>query len=85
MKNIIFIVAIFSILFSSCRNNSIKKSDTHIHDDGTEHINHDNGAGMMPEQELFEVEIDSITIDKDSLISDHEKVHSHDGGQKHEH
>ena len=85
MKNIFFTIAIFAILLGSCRNNSAKKTDTHIHDDGTEHINHDNNEEKMPEQELFEVEIDSLTIKKDSLNSDQETEHSHDGVHKHKH
>ena len=85
MKNIFFTIAIFAILFSSCRNKSSKQTDTHIHDDGTEHINHDISEEKMPKQELFEVEIDSLTIEKDSLNKDQETEHSHDGGHIHKH
>lgn len=85
MKNIFLTIAIFAILLSSCRNNAPKQTDTHIHDDGTEHINHDNSEEKMPEQELFEVEIDSLTIKKDSLNRDKETEHSHDGGHTHKH
>lgn len=85
MKNIFLTIAIIAILFSSCRNNSSKKTDTHIHDDGTEHVNHDNSTEKMPKQELFEVKVDSLTFKKDSLKSEHETEHSHDGGHKHKH
>lgn len=85
MKNIFFTIAIFAILLGSCPNKSPKQTDTHIHDDGTEHINHDNSEEVMPKQELFEVEIDSLTIKKDSLNSDPETEHSHDGVHKHKH
>lgn len=85
MKNIFFTIAICAILFSSCRNTSSKKTDTHIHDDGTEHVNHDNNTEKTPKQELFEVEIDSLTIEKDSLKSERKTEHSHEGGHKHTH
>ncbi|KAF0129220.1 MAG: hypothetical protein FD155_2709 [Bacteroidetes bacterium] len=85
MKHIIFTLAIFAILLSSCRNNSSKTTDTHMHDDGKEHVNHDNKEEKTPQQELFEVEIDSLTTKKDSLNSDQETEHSHDDGHKHKH
>ena len=85
MKNILSAIAIFAILLSSCQNNSSKQTDTHIHEDGTEHINHENSAETTPKQELFEVENDSLTIEKDSLNSKAGKMHSHDDGHEHKH
>jgi len=85
MKNIFLAIAIFAILLSSCRNKSTINTDTHIHEDGTEHVNHDTGLDEAPEQEVFDVEIDSLTTEKDSLKSEHEEMHSHDGGQNHKH
>ena len=85
MRNIFFTIAICAILFSSCHNNSSKKTDTHLHEDGTEHINHDNSEEKMPKQELFEVEADSLTIKNDSLNSDQKMEHSHDDGHIHKH
>lgn len=87
MKNIFFTIAIFIILLSSCRNKSNRKTNTHIHDDGTEHIDHENGSVATPKQELFELEFDSLHIEKDTLNSEHETEHSHshEGGHEHTH
>lgn len=87
MKNIFFTVAIIVILLSSCRNKSNNKSDTHVHDDGTEHVNHDNDPVNAPVQESFEVDIDSLHLEKDTLKNEHETEHSHshEGGHEHTH
>lgn len=85
MKNIFYTIAILIILLSSCRNKSNKNSDTHVHEDGTEHVNHENNSVTTPKQESFEVEIDSLTIEKDTLKSEHEKAHSHEDGHEHTH
>lgn len=84
MKDIFLLMALSAILFSSCGNKSSKNTDSHTHEDGTEHVNHDNSE-ISPKQELFEVEIDSITVEKDSLKSEQKTEHSHDGGHKHKH
>lgn len=85
MKNILFAIAIFAISLSSCGNKSTKETGTHTHDDGTVHENHNHGSEEMPEQELFEVQIDSLSNEKDSLKSEDKTEHSHDGGHKHTH
>lgn len=85
MKNIFLTVAVLVILLSSCGINSNKKTDTHTHEDGTEHINHDNGSVEAPEQEVFEMEKDSLSTKNDTLKSDHEKEHSHSHEDGHKH
>ena len=85
MKNIFFTIAILVILLSSCRNKSNKKTDTHVHDDGTVHINHDNSSVAAPKQESFEVDIDSLHNEKDTLKNEHETEHSHSHEDGHEH
>lgn len=85
MKNTFLIITILFIFLSSCGINSTKKTDSHTHDDGTEHINHDNSSVTAPKQELFEIDNDSLSIDKDTLKSEHdnEHSHSHEDGHKH--
>ncbi len=87
MKNIFFAILASAFLFSSCVNNSEKKTNIHMHDDGSEHVNHDNTFNEAPEQELFEIEHDSISAKKDTLKSEHEKehTHAHEGGHEHKH
>lgn len=85
MKNILYTIAILLIILSSCVNKSNKNTDTHIHEDGTEHVNHESGSVTTPKQESFEVEIDSLTIIKDTLKSEHETEHSHEDGHEHTH
>lgn len=89
MKNIFVAIAMaaFAILFSSCGNNPDKKTNTHTHDDGSEHINHDNSHEALPEQEVFELESDSLPVKKDTLNIEHqeEHTHSHEDGHEHSH
>lgn len=87
MKNIFFIMAISAILFTSCENNSTRKTETHKHEDGSEHVNHNNTSNVAPEQELFDIDNDSLSIKNDTLKSEHEKEHSHshEGGHEHKH
>ncbi len=87
MKNIFFTIAMSAILLSSCGNDTNKKTDMHTHEDGSEHVNHDNAFNEAPEQELFEIEHDSISAKKDTLKSDAKKEHSHshEGGHEHKH
>ena len=85
MKNALFVIAIFVIVLSSCRNKSTKKTDTHVHDDGTVHNNHNDGSVAAPKQESFEVDVDSLYHEKDTLKEEHEKAHSHSHEDGHEH
>jgi hypothetical protein len=85
MKKLFFTVAVVIILLSSCRNKANKKPDTHVHDDGTEHVNHDNDTIKAPAQESFEVDIDSLQVEKDTLKNEHEGEHSHSHEDGHEH
>jgi hypothetical protein len=82
MKNILFTIAILVFLLSSCNNNSSEKAGTHVHDDGTEHSDHDNGNEKTPDQEEFEVK-DSLPDEKESLKSDDKTMHTHDDGHEH--
>jgi hypothetical protein len=65
------IISLF-VLLSSCNNNSETKN-THQHDDGSTHIDHDT---TKPVQQEFNV-TDTIKNDTSS--------HSHDDGNKHSH
>lgn len=85
MKNIFFALVASAILFSSCGNNSEKKTSTHTHDDGSEHVNHDATPEVAPEQEVFEIESDSLTVDSDTITSETKKEHSHSHEGAHEH
>jgi len=87
MKKILFIIAALAILFSSCGTRTNENTDSHTHDDGTVHADHQNGSDTIPEQEIFEVQNDSDQLGKDTLKSadesDHE--HSHENGHEHQH
>jgi len=86
MKNTFFAIVFFAILFGSCRNNSSKPTGTHTHDDGSVHTDHEHLEEKMPKQELFEVEIDSLLFQKDTLSISKQKIeHSHNGGHPHKH
>ena len=86
MKYILFTIVVSTILLSSCGHNSNKKTDTHIHEDGTEHISHDNASDVALEQEVFEVENDSAQIENHTLKGEHKtEEHSHDGNHEHKH
>lgn len=73
MKKLLFIIAVTTILFSSCGSRTNEHTDSHNHDDGSVHADHQNNSDTIPEQEVFEV--------KDE--SDHE--HSHEEGHDHQH
>lgn len=81
------------MVLSSCTNSSNKEMDTHTHEDGAVHTNHnDDAAESTPNQEVFEVSKDSIQIKNDSLKTDSlktkikaEHTHSHEGGKEHKH
>lgn len=87
MKNIFFAILASAFLFSSCVNNSEKKTNIHMHDDGSEHVNHDATPDVAPKQEVFELESDSLTVENDTIKSDAKKEHSHshEGGHEHAH
>lgn len=86
MKNTFIIIA-FAMMFGSCTNSSNKKTDTHTHDDGSVHTDHKNGTESAPNQEVFEVNKDSLEIKKDSLKTKikAEHSHSHEDGKEHKH
>jgi len=74
MKKLIFISSICAAMFFaiSCGNNN-SKTDTHVHDDGSTHQDHDT---TKPVQQEFNV---ADTIKKDTI------AHTHDNGKKHTH
>jgi hypothetical protein len=87
MKKIFSIIAILAIVFavSSCGNKKKKDSqahDTHVHEDGSVHENHDNDT---PAQESFEVKEDSDAHqhNTDEHAHEHgdEAGHDHDNGE----
>jgi hypothetical protein len=80
MKTLIITLALVGILLSSCSNNSSNNKDTHVHDDGTKHSNHDHKTDETPKQEQFEVGNDTL---KNGEENNH--THSHDGGHDHTH
>lgn len=84
MKNILFVSILSAFLFISCNNVS---SNTHTHDDGSEHTDcgHDHGNVEGAEQEVFEVEPDPNGHDHDSCASKEEHGHTHEDGSVHEH
>lgn len=87
MKNIFFAItlAAFIIIFISCGNIADKKTNTHTHDDGTEHNNHNHAYEAEPEQEVFELKGDSLPTEKDTLMNEHKNEHSHTHEDGHEH
>lgn len=85
MKNIFYTIAILLIILSSCVNKSNKNTDSHVHEDGTEHVNHENGSVTTPQQESFEVEIDSLANINDTLKREHKTEQSHEDGHEHTH
>lgn len=74
MKKLLCISSICAALFliSSCDNNN-SKTDTHIHEDGATHQDHDTGK---PIQQEFNV-IDSVKPDS--------SIHIHKNGENHSH
>ncbi len=61
------------IITTSCNNNSAETKNTHIHEDGSAHKDHDT---TKPVQQEFNV---ADTIKKDSA------VHTHKNREKHSH
>ena len=74
MKNVLLISSICAALFFviSCGNNN-SQTDTHIHDDGSTHKDHDT---TKPVQQEFNV---ADTTKKDTT------THTHADGEKHSH
>ncbi len=84
MKKILFILTITGFIFTTCGSETKKEeSDTHIHEDGTVHGNdaHNHESTVMPEQESFEVEADSIHENEVETPHDH----IHEGEHNHQH
>lgn len=87
MKKFFFSVLALAIFLGSCGNNSNDQTDSHTHDDGSVHNNHVNDSEVAPEQEVFEVQKDSVQLENDSLksVDESEHSHSHDDGKEHKH
>lgn len=87
MKKFFFTVLAMAIFLISCGDKSNEKTDTHIHEDGSLHSNHDDGSVVMPEQEVFEVQKDSVQLEKDTLksVDESDLKHSHESGEEHKH
>ena len=51
MKKTFLSIFLLAILVGSCGDKSSKNSNTHTHEDGTEHVNHDTTMEKAPEQE----------------------------------
>ncbi len=75
MKKIFFSGCLSVILFSVVACNDNSKADTHTHEDGTTHADHDT---TKPAQEEFNV---TDTTNKDTAG----KVHTHKDGETHSH
>ena len=76
MKKVFLIGSISICLAMSACNNDKKEPDTHAHDDGSTHADHDT---TKPQQQEFSVS-DSTNI-KDTT----DKQHIHKDGEKHSH
>ena len=74
MRKMLFVSSICAAMFfvSSCGNNN-SKTDTHIHEDGSTHSDHDT---TKPVQQEFNV---TDSIKKDTT------THKHDDGSTHSH
>lgn len=73
MKRILFVtIMAIGFMFGACNNSS--KEDTHTHDDGSTHSDHDT---TKPKQHEFKV---SDTTNKKDTGN-----HTHDDGTKHSH
>ena len=74
MKKVLLVSSICAAMFFviSCNNNN-SKPDTHTHDDGSTHADHDT---VKPAQQEFNV---ADTTKKDTT------AHAHENGKKHSH
>ncbi len=86
MKKLLFVLMVLAITVSSCGSRTNEKTDTHTHDDGSQHTNHNESTDEAPKQELIEIH-DSVQSEKDTLINKHESdhEHSHETGKEHKH
>lgn len=85
MKKIFFILTIAGFVFTSCGNEKKQEEvGSHTHADGTVYSNdaHSHENDTIPEQESFEVELDS-TYEKDADV-DHQHNHDQDSGHDHD-
>lgn len=86
MKKIVFILSIAGFIFTSCGSETKKEeSDTHTHGNGAVHENdaHNHRNTVTPEQESFEVEVDSTVNDTVEDVNDH--GHDHENDHSHQH
>jgi len=87
MKSYKIIAIIFSALIifglTSCESCSSKNqpADTHVHDDGSVHGNHEEEAKAPASQESFQVKADSTVVQPEKK-DDHKHDHS-DPNHKH--
>lgn len=85
MKNLFFTLFLYAlvVVISSCGGNKTNDdhSGAHTHADGTEHQDgdHETEEHVAPEQESFEVKVDS------SETHDHDHDHKGDDDHDHEH
>lgn len=73
MKKILLLTSISAFVSITSCNSGTEKKDSHIHDDGSTHTNHDT---IKPVQQEFNV---ADTVKKDTT------THTHAGGEKHAH
>lgn len=74
MKKIFFLASICAfVLITSCNNNNTESKNTHQHEDGSAHDDHDT---TKPVQQEFNV---TDTTKKDTI------GHTHKDGEKHSH
>lgn len=73
MKKLFLIASISAFVFTTSCNSGTEKKDTHKHDDGSTHTDHDT---TKPVQQEFNV---ADTIKKDTA------THTHPNGAKHSH
>jgi len=83
MKKLFFTALVLTFLLGSCGNRSNKNTDTHSHEDGTEHTDHQSDT--IPKQESFEVHDESDHLKKDSLEKASKDEHKHESGKGHKH
>lgn len=94
MKKILLIISVAAFIFSSCNNNP-SQSDSHKHEDGTEHKDGEHAHSsdtVKPSQSSFEI-VDGDTVKTETKCSDHgsdhnhgsEKSHNHDNEKEHKH
>lgn len=73
MKKVLLLASISAFVLTTSCNNGTEKKDTHTHDDGSTHADHDT---TKPVQQEFNV---ADTTKKDT------STHTHADGEKHSH